>query len=75
MIQKAQTMHTNPSRQQFSTGIHAHSTPDPEVPPATEPPQPVPAPPTVPVPDDVPAPTHAPVIEPGMPEPPMRAAA
>ncbi len=52
--------------------IHAHSTPDPEVPPATEP---DPAPPvTVPVPDDVPAPTHAPVTEPGMPEPPMRAA-
>lgn len=51
----------------------AHSTPDPEVPPATEPTPP--APPVVPVPDDVPAPSHAPVIEPGMPEQPVRAAA
>ena len=56
-----------------ATLIHAHSTPDPDVPPATEP-EPTP-PVTVPVPDDVPAPTHAPVTEPGMPEPPMRAAA
>lgn len=54
------------------TGMRAHSTPDPDVPPATEPPAPVPT--TVPVPDDVPAPTHAPVTEPGMPEQPMRAA-
>ena len=58
-----------------SARFHAHSTPDPDAPPATEPPQPAPAPPVVPVPDDVPAPTHAPVIEPGMPEQPMRAAA
>ena len=66
-------MHTNTLHPTAGTGLHAHSTPDPDVPPATEPP---PAqPPTVPVPDDVPAPTHAPVIEPGMPEQPMRAAA
>ena len=64
-------MQTSTSR--HPAGIHAHSTPDPDVPPATEPPPPTP--PTVPVPDDVPAPTHAPVIEPGMPETPMRAAA
>jgi hypothetical protein len=41
---------------------HAHSTPDPE-----------PAPPTIPVPDDVPDPAHAPVEEPTLPEPPIRA--
>jgi hypothetical protein len=58
-----------------SSGIDAHSTPDPDVPPATEPPQPAPEPPTVPVPDDVPAPTHAPVTEPGMPGEPIRTAA
>jgi hypothetical protein len=53
--------------------IVAHSTPDPEAPPATEPVPPTPVPPAV-VPDDVPPPTHAPVVEPGMPEQPMRAA-
>lgn len=54
--------------------MQAHSTPDPDLPPTTEP-EPTPAipPSTVPVPDDVPAPTHAPVTEPGMPEQPMRA--
>lgn len=56
----------------FYTRFTAHSTPDPDVPPATEPVPPTP--PAVPVPDDVPAPAHAPVIEPGMPETPMRAA-
>lgn len=61
------------SNEHFSPAVQAHSTPDPDVPPATEPPQP-PVPTTVPVPDDVPAPTHAPVIEPGRPEQPMRAA-
>lgn len=45
----------------------AHSTPDPETPP----PQPHPTPP--PTPDDVPGPTHAPVEEPTLPEPPIRA--
>lgn len=43
---------------------YAHSTPDPEVPP--EPPQP-------PVPDDVPPPVNAPVEEPKLPAPPIRA--
>lgn len=42
--------------------LHAHSTPDPEQPP-----------PTIPVPDDVPDPAHAPVEEPVIPEPPIRA--
>lgn len=46
-----------------SGALHAHSTPDPE--PA--PPQPIP------VPDDVPDPIHAPVEEPKLPEPPIRA--
>ena len=64
--------HTIPHIQ--GAGIKAHSTPDPDLPPATEPEQP-PAPTTVPVPDDVPAPAHAPVIEPDMPAPPLRAAA
>ena len=58
----------------FPLSVTAHSTPDPDVPPATEPVPPTPPPPAVPVPDDVPAPAHAPVIEPGMPETPMRAA-
>lgn len=43
----------------------AHSTPDPDIPPEPTP---------VPVPDDVPAPTHAPVEEPKLPEPPIKAA-
>jgi hypothetical protein len=54
------------------TALRAHSTPDPDITPATEP-TPVPTPDPVPVPDDIPAPTHAPVTEPGMPGPPMRA--
>ena len=45
-------------------GLQAHSTPDPE---------PTPTPPTIPVPDDVPDPAHAPVEEPVIPEPPIRA--
>lgn len=45
-------------------GVHAHSTPDPEQ---------TPTPPTIPVPDDVPDPAHAPVEEPSIPEPPIRA--
>ncbi|MEN3276171.1 MAG: hypothetical protein V7631_1961 [Massilia sp.] len=44
--------------------LHAHSTPDPE---------PLPTPPTIPVPDDVPDPAHAPVEEPSIPDPPIRA--
>ncbi|WP_168710131.1 hypothetical protein [Massilia sp. Mn16-1_5] len=44
--------------------LRAHSTPDPE---------PAPTPPTIPVPDDVPDPAHAPVEEPVIPEPPIRA--
>ena len=44
--------------------LHAHSTPDPE---------PSPTPPTIPVPDDVPDPAHAPVEEPSIPYPPIRA--
>jgi hypothetical protein len=42
--------------------LHAHSTPEPDQ-----------APPTIPVPDDVPDPAHAPVEEPVIPEPPIRA--
>ena len=45
-----------------SRALRAHSTPDPEQ-----------APPTIPVPDDVPDPAHAPVEEPTIPEPPIRA--
>jgi len=45
-----------------SQALRAHSTPDPEQPP-----------PTIPVPDDVPDPAHAPVEEPVIPEPPIRA--
>jgi len=44
--------------------LRAHSTPDPEQ---------IPTPPTIPVPDDVPDPAHAPVEEPVIPEPPIRA--
>ena len=44
--------------------LRAHSTPDPEQ---------TPTPPTIPVPDDVPDPAHAPVEEPLIPEPPIRA--
>jgi hypothetical protein len=41
-----------------------HSTPDPETPPSQPPPS---------VPDDEPAPEYAPVKEPTLPEPPIRA--
>jgi hypothetical protein len=44
----------------------AHSTPDPETPPSQPNPNPLP--------DDVPAPANAPVEEPSLPEPPIRAA-
>ena len=47
---------------QYAASQHAHSTPDPDQ-----------APPTIPVPDDVPDPAHAPVEEPVIPEPPIRA--
>jgi hypothetical protein len=43
----------------------AHSTPDPDLPPNEPKPNPIP--------DDVPPPTHAPVEEPRLPEPPIRA--
>ena len=45
--------------------LHAHSTPEPDTPST---------PPSIPVPDDVPDPAHAPVEEPVIPEPPIRAA-
>lgn len=49
-------------------GLRGHSTPDPETPPSD------PAvPPSVPVPDDEPGPEYAPVKEPKLPEPPIRA--
>ena len=44
--------------------LHAHSTPDPDSPPT---------PPPIPVPDNEPDPAHAPVEEPKLPEPPIRA--
>jgi hypothetical protein len=47
------------------SGLHAHSTPDPED---------LPDPKPVPVPDDVPLPTNAPIEEPRFPEPPIKAA-
>jgi hypothetical protein len=51
------------------TSIHpifrAHSTPDPDAVPPRDP---------TPNPDDVPPPTNAPVEEPTLPEPPIRAA-
>ena len=46
--------------------LRAHTTPDP-----TDPEQPPPQP--SPDPDDVPAPSRAPVEEPGMPQPPIKA--
>lgn len=49
-----------------ATMLRAHSTPDP-----TDPDQPPPQP--GPEPDDVPAPARAPVEEPGMPQPPIKA--
>ncbi|WP_313706593.1 hypothetical protein [Massilia sp.] len=59
-------METNDPRERPPLGapLHAHSTPDPEQ---------TPTPPTIPVPDDVPDPAHAPVEEPVIPEPPIRA--
>ena len=51
--------------------LQAQSTPDPDAVPGRDPA----TPPPVPTPDDVPGPTHAPVEEPRMPEPPIRAAA
>ena len=51
-----------------ATPLHAHSTPEPDSP------EPTPAPdPRPPVPDDVPDPVNAPVEEPRMPQPPIRA--
>ncbi len=47
--------------------LRAHSTPDPDAPP-------VPEPKPVPMPDDVPPPVNAPVEEPRMPQPPIKAA-
>lgn len=49
--------------------VQAHSTPEPDDVPGRDPATPVPTP----MPDDVPAPSHAPVQEPSMPEPPIRA--
>jgi hypothetical protein len=48
--------------------LRAHSTPDPEDLPPDRPPANPP-----PVPDDDPLPAHAPVEEPRLPEPPIRA--
>lgn len=67
-----QTTIEKTANQASLAGMHAHSTPDPDIPAVTDPDSPAPAPPTVPVPDDVPAPTHAPVIEPGEPHQPVR---
>lgn len=50
------------------SAISAHIAPDPEAP--KDPNQP---PPDVPVPDDVPDPVNAPVEEPTLPNPPIRA--
>ncbi len=60
-------METNDPRDEYGAlraPLRAHSTPDPEQ---------TPTPPTIPVPDDVPDPAHAPVEEPVIPEPPIRA--
>lgn len=51
-----------------SPPVHAHSTPDPDIPDSTPSPDPRP-----PVPDDVPDPVNAPVEEPRFPEAPIRA--
>ena len=48
--------------------LRAHSTPDPDSPNDPAAPHPTP-----PVPDDVPDPVNAPVEEPRLPEPPIRA--
>lgn len=52
------------SMERMDTEQKAHTTPDPDLPP----PDPNPDP------DDVPAPARAPVEEPDMPEPPIKAA-
>jgi hypothetical protein len=67
-----QTKKANTADHTSRAGIHAHSTPDPDIPTVTDPDTPTPVPPAVPVPDDVPAPTHAPVTEPGEPHQPVR---
>ncbi|UVW30239.1 hypothetical protein [Massilia sp. H6] len=59
----------DPSRQCESNRVYCHSTPDPDAPNGTPPPDPRP-----PVPDDVPDPVNAPVYEPGFPERPIKAA-
>jgi protein TonB len=51
-----------------STPVHAHSTPEPDIPDQKPTPDPRP-----PVPDDVPDPVNAPVEEPRFPEAPIRA--
>lgn len=58
------------NEQAWDHGVHrigAHSTPDPDVDPGSEPPGPNPNP------DDVPPPAHAPVQEPNLPGPPIKA--
>lgn len=52
--------------QELTPDLRAHTTPDP-----TDPEQPPPQP--SPDPDDVPAPSRAPVEEPRMPQPPIKA--
>ena len=54
----------DPQQGEHGRALRAHSTPEPES---------NPTPPTVPVPDDVPDPAHAPVEEPTLPVPPIRA--
>lgn len=53
----------NDLEQEGRQALRAHSTPDPDLPP----PDPRPDP------DDVPAPARAPVEEPGLPDPPVKA--
>ena len=54
----------DPLEDERRNALHAHSTPEPDT---------IPTPPPVPVPDDVPDPAHAPVEEPTLPVPPIRA--
>lgn len=63
------TMLDHDTKPHGSPSVHAHSTPDPDVPDPGQSPDPRP-----PVPDDVPDPVNAPVEEPRYPEPPIRAA-
>jgi hypothetical protein len=72
--QKRQSMSiTDPFNEQawdrgnINISINAHSTPDPDSDPGSEPPGPNPNP------DDVPPPARAPVREPTLPEPPIKA--